>query len=300
MKTKTYNSSLVRMNLMFIVLISATTACQSQTDASRMILRMEGKEYAYPRISKNGDKILFQSNEKGHWQLMIYDTMTRAQLPVMEDDYNNNFPDWSADNAWIAFASDRDGNEEIYMMRTDGSMLRRLTNDPGRDIHPYFSPDGRYLLFNSTRGNGSFDIYRYTIATGELIRLTDTPENETCARFSPNMKQIVFLKNDDASDDVFIADASLMKPRNLTQTPSTTDGWPMFSPDGQWIYWSSRESGTYHIYKIRLDGTSKQKLTWASPGEEDARVYIAADGSHFIYNKGYGTTIEIREMKLDG
>lgn len=269
-------------------------------DSSTLVYKLEGKECAYPRLSADGHRILYQSNQDGPWQLWIMDRKKGTHTPLMKDRYNNNFPDWSPDNTWVAFTSDRDGNEDIYLMQTDGKKIKRITTDPARDIHPYFSPDGRFLLFNSTRGNGSFDIYRYTIATGELIRLTETPENETCARFSPDMKQIVFLKNDAASDDVFIADASLVKPRNLTQTPFATDGWPMFSPDGQWVYWSSRESGTYHIYRIRHDGTSKQKLTRASSGEEDARVCIAADGSHFIYNKRYGTTIEIREKKLDG
>jgi hypothetical protein len=54
-------------------------------------------------------------------------------------------------------------------------------------IHPYFSPDGKYLLFNSTRDNGSLDVYRLDLATRELLRITDSPMQETCARYSPDM-----------------------------------------------------------------------------------------------------------------
>src|SRR5262249_59953481 len=50
--------------------------------------------------------------------------------------------------------SDRDGDPEIYVMNADGSNPVRLTNAPGRDAHPYFSHDGRRIVFQSPRANG--------------------------------------------------------------------------------------------------------------------------------------------------
>jgi Tol biopolymer transport system component len=58
----------------------------------------------------------------------------------------------------IAFVSDRHGNEEIYLMNADGSNQIRLTNDPGVDAFPVFSPDGRTIAFISNR-SGSSRIY---------------------------------------------------------------------------------------------------------------------------------------------
>ena len=229
---------------------------------------------------------------------MIFDTMTRTQLPVMEDDFNNNFPDWSADNQWIAFTSDRDGNEEIYIMHTDGSMLKRLTNNPSRDIHPYFSPDGRYLLFNSTRGNGSFDIFRYQLESGELVKLSDTPSDETCARYSPDMQMILYLKNDATSDDIFIADSLNQSPQNLTRTPGIMDGWPTFDPSGRWVYYSSMTPGYYCIYRIDLKGENQTQVTTGGSNKEDARVSVASDQSFLVFNRRVGLSIEIRKLDL--
>src|SRR6185369_9615812 len=113
------------------------------------------------------------------------------------------------------------GNEEIYIMKPDGSNLKRITNNKERDIHPYFSPDGKYILFNSTRGNGSLDIYRYEIATGKTLQLTNTPDDETCARYSPDMKNIVYLKNGISGDDVYLLNLSDFVPGNITKTPKT-------------------------------------------------------------------------------
>ena len=277
----------------------AVSGCQSQSsDPSTLIYKVDEKESAYPRLSKNGEKILYQSNQNGPWELYIMDIKSGDHQKVMADGSNNNFPDWSADNEWIAFVSDRDDNEEVYLMRTDGSELKRITDDPGRDIHPYFSPDGKYVLINSTRGKDDFDVYRYSIVTDSLEQLTNSTDDETCARFSPDMKQVVMLQNGMTNDDVVLMDISSGEIRNLSGNPRIQDGWPMFSHDGSWVYYSSMENGEHRLYRIRTDGTEKSNLLSTSDHVEDARVCVAKDGSWLIFNRRVGKTIEIRRLVI--
>lgn len=56
-------------------------------------------------------------------------------------------PDWSPDGVWIAFASRRDDNKDIYVMNSDGSEQTRLTNNPSLDGAPNWSPDGVWIVF---------------------------------------------------------------------------------------------------------------------------------------------------------
>jgi len=286
----------------YLVVVSCFTSSSvlfAQTNNDyKILLKEDNIENAYPRLSNDAKKILYQSNRTGKWQLYIMEIDNKAQLQIMNDNFNNNFPDWSADNKWVAFVSDRDGNEEIYLMKTDGSELKRLTNDPGRDIHPYFSPDGKYILFNSTSAGNSFDIYRYTIESGKTERLTSSTDDETCARYSPDMRQIVFLKNNAATDDVFVMNLSNFLPENISHSSSFEHGWPIYSADGKWIYYSSMENGTYSIYRITPDGTGKEQLTHAKAGEDDARVNVASNEEFMIYNKKVGKTIMICSMSL--
>jgi Tol biopolymer transport system component len=263
-----------------------------------VLLYEPGIENAYPRLSNDGRRILYQSNRTGTWQLFVLDTATGEQQRLTTDAFNNNFVDWSADNEWVAFVSDRDGNEEIYRMRSDGTELERLTENASRDIHPYFSPDGKYLLFNSDRDNGSLDVYRLDLGSRELLRVTDSPMQETCARYSPDMKHIVLLRNSMTSDDVVILDVETGELSNLTNTPLVIDGWPMYSADGQWIYYSTTQSGQHSIHRVRPDGTGDETLTSAAVGEEDGRAFIGRDGRTLIFNKRKDGAIDIRRLVL--
>jgi hypothetical protein len=57
-------------------------------------------------------------------------------------------PRFSPDGSSIVFSSDRDGNDEIYVIGVDGTGLARLTSSPGRDLDPSFSPDGSKIVFD--------------------------------------------------------------------------------------------------------------------------------------------------------
>src|ERR1043165_9772251 len=133
--------SLLILSFQFVV-VSIT----AQEKRCTVLLSEPNVENAYPRLSKDGKSILYQSNKSGKWHLYIMDIASEKQQQITPDETNDNLPDWDAKNEWIAFVSDRDGNEEIYRMKRDGSGLQRITNDPERDIHPYFSPDGKHQI----------------------------------------------------------------------------------------------------------------------------------------------------------
>jgi TolB protein len=262
-------------------------------------LKEAGVENAYPRLSKDGRSILYQSNKTGKWQLFTCDILGANIRPVTKDSFNNNFPDWSADNQWIAFVSDRDGSEDVWLMRADGAGLEKIIAHAARDIHPYFSPDGQYILFNSDRNDNEFDIYRYSLRTRKTERITQTADNETCARYAPDMGSMVLLRNSASADDVFVMNASTFIVENISNTPDFYHGWPMYSHDGKWIYYSSMENSTYSIYRITPADKEKEQVTAAAPGEEHARVCLSQDGTFMVFNIRKGNTISIVSMPIE-
>ena len=80
---------------------------------------------------------------------------------------NNAFPDVTADGKQIVFRSTRDGNREIYLMNSDGTNVRRITNDPANDTMPSISPKGDMIAFTSTRAGGLFQIFLQPVKDGK-------------------------------------------------------------------------------------------------------------------------------------
>jgi hypothetical protein len=85
----------------------------------------------------------------------------------LTDDGTNRDPAWMPDGEWLAFASNREGNYNIYMMRDDGSQQTRLTNEPGDENLPTFSSNGM-LFFARTSVDSVYSIVQHDISDGEL------------------------------------------------------------------------------------------------------------------------------------
>jgi TolB protein len=274
-----------------------------QAKSPQKILEKQDVEFAYPRWSRDGRRILFQSNESGRWQIYIMDKDGKNIRQLTNDPSNNNFLDWSPDNKRIAFVSDRSGNEEIFLMDASGAHQKQLTFTHARNIHPYWSPKGDKIFFNSTRDNASaFEIYEMDPEGGQVQRITNSADDETCARLSPSGNQLVFLKNNQHGlDDVFIMDLKNFSQQNITNT-GTTDGWPCWSPGGNKILYSAREDGRYKLFVYDVATKANKKLTDPPSPSYDARASISRDGKKIVFNRqvdGPKNTIGIYVLNLD-
>lgn len=93
-------------------------------------------------------------------------------------------PPAGSPTAGIVFVSERDGNEEIYRMDSDGSNVLRLTNHPAVDSEPAWSPDGTQIAFRSRR-DGSSDIFIMDPAGNRITNLLNDPRNSLDDEFNP-------------------------------------------------------------------------------------------------------------------
>jgi Tol biopolymer transport system component len=213
----------------------------------------------------------------------------------------------------IAFTTDRDGNDEIYVMDIDGSNQHNLTNNPASDFGPSWSPDGNRIFFTSDR-SGKYDIYVMNADGSNQVNFTlNHPADWHGGTWSPDGTKIMFVSN----GEIYVMDSNGSTPVNLTNNPAE-DRSPAWSPDGTRIAFVSFRAGTNSggdIYIMNVDGTNPVNITCPS---KDAEIYSrcfrhqgeadpswSPDGKKIAFTTSRDSTdnkpiIEIYTMNFDG
>lgn len=240
---------------------------------------------AYPMLSPDGTQLLFQSNRSGKWELYTMKPDGSGLRQLTHEAGDPASPVWSPDGSKIAFALETpDGGSDIFLINADGAGKRRLTNHPGDDAHPHWHPDGTRIIFNSARTTPDLkadwskqwhEVFSIRIDETDLRQHTHCRTVCTYPSFSPNGRKILYRKVTDTpafrwdltsaqrNSEVFIADEDGSHEVNLSNS-AAYDGWPLWSPDGTKIAFSSNRSGPAYmgqIYLVSPDGTGLQKLT---------------------------------------
>ena len=209
----------------------------------------------------------------------------------------------SAKPARIAFASDRDGNMEIYVMNADGSGQTNLTNNPADDGFPTWSPDGRHIAFVSDR-DGNREIYVMNADGSGQTNLTNNPADDDDPAWSPDGKRIAFVSWRDSSPgaalsntnlEIYVMNADGSNAVNLTGNPSW-DFEPTWSPDGTRIAFRSRRDQTVAFYVMNADGSAPTRL--ASSPTWDRLPAWSPDGTLIAFVSVRGNDFEICVMPV--
>jgi TolB protein len=169
---------------------------------------------------------------------------------------------WSPDGERFAFASSHEGNAEIYVMRRDGSGLRRLTDHPGIDVSPSWSPTGREIAFTSNRG-GSPQIYTMDDEGLNLQRVSFEGSYNAEPAWSPSreVSEIAYTSRASSrSFDIVVLDLLTRRSRRLTSDGSINDS-PSWAPNGQHLVFSSTRTGSPQIFTVHRDGSGVTQLT---------------------------------------
>lgn len=157
-------------------------------------------------ISPDGRRVAFTSTRSGRAKVWVLDLVSRKTRQITTGDPGDFRPAWSPDGRWIAFSSDRDSKRplrnfatlhsaEIYVMRADGSEVRRLTRGEAFAGSPAWSPDGRtlyayeatledvYKITSVQRLEGATQLIAIDVATGAKRVLTEG----RAERFAPKV-----------------------------------------------------------------------------------------------------------------
>jgi len=187
-------------------------------------------------------------------------------------------PHLSPDGGWIAYASTRDGNRDIYVARPDGTDERRVTRHAADDSSPRWSPDGLTLAFVSSR-DGNREIYTIEVWGGEPYNVSRSrTSNEGHPSWSPDGTLLLFDSDrpPGGNPDIFVTDLGGTRIRNLTRHPSV-DLVASWSPEGEWIAFGSSRDGDWEVYVMRADGSEQRRITYSRGFDGDANWVPATE-----------------------
>ncbi len=192
----------------------------------------------------------------------------------------------------LAFASDRTGIPQVYLINVDGTGLVQLTNLQDGACQPEWSPDGSRLVFISPcRANretypGSSLWMINADGTG-LEPLPTAPGGDFDPAWSPDGTRIAFTSLRDGRPQVYLLDLETGEAKNLSAT-SAWESQPTWSPSGTQIIFVSTRSGFSEIWVMPdLGGGAAQRFS-RSGGRENTYPHWSADGELVLYEQNIG------------
>jgi TolB protein len=194
----------------------------------------------------------------------------------------------------IAFASNRSGMWEIWLMDWDGSNQRKITNHGALSILPSWSPDNERMVYTSF-ARGTSDMYIINRRGGGRARINSGLALNTSATFSPIGNDIAFVGSVRGNPDIYLIKDDGSNVRRLTTTTSI-ESTPEWSPNGRQISFTSGRSGSPQIYVMDAEGTNVRRISFDGNWNDDATW--APDGEHIAYTSRVNGRFQIRIANL--
>jgi TolB protein len=201
---------------------------------------------------------------------------------------------------------------DIYIADTKGKVVKQLTSEPGYDAEATVSPDGKKIVFTSTR-SGDLELWVMDVDGKNLKQITNQLGYDGGAFFSPDSKKLVFRSSRPKTEEEIakykkLLAEGLVEPTNMEIYTVNVDGtdlkqvtklgkanWaPFYHPSGQKIIFSSNHHSQrgydFQLYIINADGTGLQQVTTES--YFNAFPMFSPDGKRLIFssNRNNGGT----------
>lgn len=289
---------------------------------TQVTFSLDGADFD-PDVSRDGRRIVFASTQHRHTaDIYIKDVGSRVVTQLTNDPAHDVMPKISPDGTRVAFASNRSGAWNIYVMPLTGGRAIQITSGTADDLHPSWSPDGRQIVFcRLGEVSGQWELWITEVANNGVARFIGNglfpqwcPAPGTGAR---GADKIVFQRSRERGDRSFsiwtldVKDGQAFNATEIASNPTGACINPTWSPDGQWIAyatvpnpgeWASRgRPPSADLYLVDLTGSNRASLTsgvgvnlmptWAG----DDRLYFVSNraGTDNVWSMDTSTVMEL-------
>ncbi len=245
----------------------------------------EGESVRQPSVARHGRRLTYEQRfaDANIWAIR---QGRLGRKPLIRSTRWESNPQFAPDGARIAFASDRSGSPEVWIVNADGLNPIKLTHFGGPLVRmPRWSPDGRQIAFDA-RVDGNADIYLIDANGGEPVRLTEDEAANVAPSWSHDSTTVYFSSDRSGSWEVWRIPSSGGRPTRVTYQ----GGYNAFeSPDGRMLYYTKkgepglwRREGDHEVETLVLGAL--ESLDWGNWA-------VTNDGIYFIRREATGPTI---------
>jgi TolB protein len=288
-----------RSDLVFTAGTDSDTPNDTAEGLTQITFATEGADFD-PRISRDGQSLVFASTQhRATADIYIKKIGGRAITQLTADPANDVMPALSPDGKRIAFASDRNGTWQLFVMGSAGGRAVQLSPEGACDLHPTWSPDGKRVAFcRLGQVSGRWEMWVVDAAnpaTAEFIGYGMFPVwCPASGTGEDKADKIAFQRGKERGDRAFGLWTIDYKPGFVSSpteiVPATAGAAinPNWSPDGQFITYAtvkSNQTSSAGVWIVTADGSVNVNLTSGPSSDmspwwgKDGRVYFVSDRS---------------------
>lgn len=225
-------------------------------------------------ISPNGQLIAVAAAKRDRADIYLLTLDGKINKKITERAMNTD-PDFAPDGMKIAYVSDVDGDEEIYLYDLKSSETTQLTSNKAKDFSPSFSPDGIDIVFISNMDDQyKWEVYKINIQNKKIKRLTKNNYWDGFPKFSSDNNSIIFSSKRNGHENIFRMNKNGGGEKILFQCDADAND-PQLVNDN--LYFKCNIEGQWEIYRYHLSTKKLTRLTRNS--YEDWNPRVSADGS---------------------
>ena len=225
-------------------------------------LKLPPGRYDFPRVSPDGKRIAFETNDGKEAVVSIYELSGASSVRRLTFGGNNRYPLWSADGRRVTFQSDREGDPAVFWQPADGGTAERLTTpDRGTSHVPEsWSPDGEVLLFSATKDSVS-SLWTLSLRDRKATPFSDVKGSSipTNAMFSPDGRWVAYQIGEPGASGEGTTYVQPFPPTG-TKYQIARGGRPLWSRDGKELFFVPAP-GRFMVVTVR----TAPSFTFTSP-----------------------------------
>ena len=203
-----------------------------------------------PQVETPGT-IILALDEGGNTHLFAYQPQSLPLTRLTGGPWDDITPALSPDGRSVAFASNRNGYWDLYLLNLQDGSLTRLTDSLEYDGAPSWSPDGIWLAYETYHPDqgGNLEIFIRPVSGSQApIRLTNHPAADYAPAWSPMGRQIVFVSTRSGEPEIWLSDLDKAGDlENISRNENAQENHPTWSPDGTLLAWSAVEGGMHNL-----------------------------------------------------